>query len=457
MNGREPQPVRTSAHEMRRAWKFANRRVVERRGASLAAILCGIFYLLFAAPLAAQSKNSCLDCHSKLEGEMRVTAESTQGDIHAQKGITCTNCHGGDAASEDQEKSMSPAAGFRGRLEKKQIPELCAACHSDAAYMRGFNPSLRTDQLSEYRTSVHGQKFAKGDMKVAVCTDCHGVHEIETGKDTRSKVYPLNVGKTCSTCHANADYMKEYGISTTQFADYSASVHAEALLVRGDLSAPTCSTCHGSHGATPPSTDSVVHVCSTCHVIQGQLFESGPHKAAFESLGLGGCVTCHTNHRIEHPTDAFIGTDTGAVCLNCHMEGDTGYQPANEMHQKLTHLDSEIAKSNAILTRAEESGMEVSEAKLQLDEARDDLTKARVEIHTVDLARVDPDIQAGLQVTQKTWKAGQAALAEKSYRRKGLLLSVLAILLVLVGLWLKIRDLESDEPGISRPIKEEKK
>ncbi len=388
---------------------------------------------------------------------MRVTAESTQTDVHAQKGITCTNCHGGDASSEDKAKSMSLAAGFRGRLEKKQIPELCASCHSDASYMRGFNPSLRTDQLSEYRSSVHGQKLAKGDTKVAVCTDCHGVHEIETGKDTRSRVYPLNVAKTCSTCHANADYMKEYGIPTTQFADYSASVHAQALMVRGDLSAPTCSTCHGSHGATPPSTDSVAHVCSTCHVIQGQLFESGPHKKAFESLGLGGCVTCHTNHKIEHPTDAFIGTNTGAVCLNCHMEGDTGYQPANEIHQKLTGLDAEIAKSDAILTRAEEAGMEVGEAKLQLDEARDDLTKARVEIHTVDLARVDPDIQAGLQVTQKTWSAGQAALAEKSYRKKGLLLSVLAIFVVLIGLWLKIRDLESGEDENSRVVKEREK
>jgi hypothetical protein len=412
-----------------------------------------VFFVLCMTAFA-QTKNSCLDCHAKLEGAMRVTPESVQSDIHAQKGITCVNCHGGDASSDDKARSMSPGAGYRGKLDRKQIPELCGKCHSDPAYMKGFNPSLRTDQLSEYKTSVHGQKLAKGDTKVAICTDCHGAHEMLSKKDPRSRVYPLNVAKTCAGCHANADYMKEYGISTTQFDDYSASVHYQALAVRGDLSAPTCSTCHGSHGATPPAVSSVANVCSTCHVIQGQLFAEGPHQKAFESLGLRSCVTCHTNHKIEHPTDAMIGTGTGAVCVNCHMEGDTGYDPANQLHQKLTDLDAAITRSDQILTRAEESGMEVGEAKLQLADARDNLTKARVEIHTVTLSRVEPDIQAGMVVAQKTYSAGQAALAERSFRRKGLLFSVGAILMVLIGLWLKIREIESKDESEPKEEKE---
>lgn len=406
------------------------------------------------AAATAQTKNSCLDCHARLEGALRIAPESVQSDIHAQKGITCVTCHGGDASSDDKARSMSPAAGYRGKVDKKQIPDLCGNCHSDAAYMRSFNPSLRTDQLSEYKTSVHGQKLAKGDTEVAVCTDCHGAHEILSNKDPRSRVYPANVAKTCAGCHANADYMKEYGISTTQFADYSDSVHYQALVVRGDLSAPTCSTCHGGHGATPPAVSSVANVCSTCHVIQGQLFAEGPHQKAFESLGLRSCVTCHTNHKIQHPTDAMIGTAEGAVCVNCHMEGDTGYDPSNQLHQKLTDLDAAIRRSDQILTRADQSGMEVGEAKLQLAEARDDLTKARVEIHTVTLARVEPDIQAGMAVAEDTYASGRAALAERSFRRKGLLLSVGTILIAMIGLWLKIREIESDEESGSTEERE---
>ena len=121
--------------------------------------------------------------------------------------------------------------------------------------MRQFNPSLRTDQLGQYHTSVHGKRLAAGDTKVAVCTDCHSVHDLRAPSDPRSTVNPVNVANTCARCHSDAGYMKGYSIPTDQFAKYSTSVHHEALAVRGDLSAPTCTTCHGNHGAAPPGVD----------------------------------------------------------------------------------------------------------------------------------------------------------------------------------------------------------
>jgi len=41
-------------------------------------------------------------------------------------------------------------------------------------------------------------------------------------------------------------------IPTNQFAEYRTSVHWEAMSKRGDLSAPSCASCHGNHGAKPP-------------------------------------------------------------------------------------------------------------------------------------------------------------------------------------------------------------
>lgn len=410
---------------------------------SLVLLLFGV--LISPSGTDAQTKNSCLDCHSQLDPPLQVSVADYTDSIHAQKGITCVTCHGGDSSSDDPTSAMSKAAGFRGEPERKLIPEFCSKCHSDAAYMRGFNPSLRTDQYSQYRTSVHGKLHAKGDAKTAVCIDCHGVHDIRPPSDQRSPVHPLNVAQTCSHCHANAEYMKSYGIPTNQFADYSASVHHDALAVRGDLSAPTCSTCHGSHGAAPPGVNSVARVCSTCHVFQAQLFDSGPHKDVFGAMDLPACVTCHSNHRVQHPTDALIGTAKGSICLNCHVEGDGGYVAAAAMHDDLVKLDSATARSDDILGRAERSGMEVGEAKLAEAEARDDLTKARVEIHSVEAATVDSDINAGLKVAASTYQAGQNALAELRYRRKGLLVSVVIIVFVLIGLFLMIRNLESKD------------
>lgn len=396
-----------------------------------------------AGTVSAQVQNTCLDCHGALDPPLQVTDQQFSSDIHSQKGLTCASCHGGDPAKADLD-AMSKAAGFRGKIQRSQIPELCGRCHADATFMRKYNPSLRTDQLGQYKTSMHGKLLAKGDTKVAVCIDCHGVHGLRPASDTRSKVHPLNIAETCSRCHADAPYMKGYAIPTDQFAQYSTSVHHDALAVRGDLSAPTCTTCHGNHGAAPPGVDSVQNVCSKCHVFQDQMYEKSSHKAAFQSAGLPGCVVCHGNHGISHPTDAKLGTGPQAVCMQCHSPGDSCDQARAEMLSGLTRLDDAIKNAHNILGVAESSGMEVSQARLDEDQARDSLTKARVTVHSFRKDLVDQDIREGLQLAAKNLQAGKDALAERDYRRKGLGFALIFILITVLGLSLYIRQIERD-------------
>jgi Cytochrome c3 len=400
-------------------------------------------FLALAASASAQTKNSCLDCHSLLPEPLGVSQEKFSQDIHAQRGLTCASCHGGDPTSDDPNQAMSHKARWRGKIDRKQIPQLCGSCHSDPAYIRQFNPTLRTDQLDQYETSVHGKRLAAGDTKVAVCTDCHSVHDLRAPTDPRSTVNPVNVANTCARCHADPNYMKRYPIPTDQLAKYSASVHHEALAVRGDLSAPTCSTCHGNHGAAPPGVDRVENVCSTCHVFQAQMFEKSSHKEAFQAASLPGCVVCHSNHGIEHPTEAKLGTGPEAVCMECHTPGDACDQARAALFSELTGLDEAIKRADQALDVAEASGMEVSEARLAQNQARDSLTKARVTIHSFRIDLVDQDIQAGLGVAAKDQQAGQQAMAERNYRRAGLGLSLIAIAMVLLGLRLYIKKIES--------------
>jgi hypothetical protein len=401
-------------------------------------------FMVFSASLSqGQTKNSCLDCHSKLPDLLGVTTERFSQDIHAQKGLTCVSCHGGDPTSDDPNAAMSRKAGWKGNIARTQVPQLCGSCHSDPAYMRQYNPSLRTDQLGQYRTSVHGKRLAAGDTNVAVCTDCHSIHDIRLPSDPRAPVNPVNVANTCARCHADASHMSAYKIPTNQFSEYSKSVHHDALVVRGDFSAPTCTTCHGNHGATPPGVASVANVCSTCHVFQAQLFDSSPHKGAFAAAGLPGCVTCHSNHDIAHPTDDFIGTGDKAVCTQCHTEGDAGFVVAGKMKKRLVQLASSISSADQILGRAERSGMEVSQAKLDLAQANDALTKARVTVHSFDEAKLEADIKPGLETAAKDSDAGKRALTERDYRRVGLGVSLVAIALMMIALRLYIRRIES--------------
>ncbi|HEX8765650.1 MAG TPA: cytochrome c3 family protein [Candidatus Acidoferrum sp.] len=398
--------------------------------------------LLFSGRAFAQEQNTCLVCHGALDPPLQVTEQQFTSDIHAQKGLTCASCHGGDPTKADMD-AMSKAAKFRGKIERKDVPELCGRCHSDGAFMRNYNPSLRTDQLAQYKTSVHGKLLANGDTKVADCIDCHGVHGLRTASDTRSKVHPLNIAQTCSRCHADANYMKGYGIPTDQFAKYDTSVHHHALAVRGDLSAPTCATCHGNHGAAPPGVDTVQNVCSRCHVFQDQMFEKSTHKVAFQSAGLPGCVVCHSNHGIVHPTDAKLDAGPEAVCMQCHKPGDICDQQRAAMLSGLQKLDDAVEAAEKVLVAAESSGMEVSQARLDQDQARDALTKARVTIHSFKPELVEQHVQEGVKIAAKNLQAGQAALAERDYRRKGLGFALVFILITVLGLFLYIRQIES--------------
>lgn len=393
--------------------------------------------LLVSTLASAQTKNVCLDCHSKLEGSLKVTAE--QADVHGHKGMSCETCHGGNA--EDEARAKAAGSGFRGHISREQIPELCGSCHADVNYMKRFNPSLRTDQLAQYHTSVHGIQFAKGDAHVAICTDCHGVHDIRPASDPRSPVHPPNVAKTCQRCHSDAALMKTYRIAATQFADYTDSVHHEAMVQRGDLSAPTCSTCHGSHGAVPPGAGSVANVCSTCHVMQAQFFDESPHKAVFAE----GCATCHTSHRIKHPDDNFVGLAAGSACGECHTAEDESGKVAAAIHDRLQKFEAQVGDAKKLLMRAETSGMDVADAQVLLAQANDSLTKARVRVHTTRLAKVNAELDAGSKPAVAALSAGEAAMKERSFRRRVILVPGLAILAVVFALGFYIRELERSE------------
>jgi len=56
---------------------------------------------------------------------------------------------------------------------------------------------------------------------------------------------------------------------------------------------------------------------------------------------------------------------------------------------------------------------------------------------------VDQDIQAGMKIAAKDLQAGKQAMVERNHRRAGLGISLIAIGMVLAGLWLYIKKIES--------------
>ena len=403
------------------------------------AIILALFTLA-----TAQKKSSCIECHSKLEDtRLSAPAKLFDNDIHHARGLSCNDCHGGDPNADTKEGAKDPRKGYLGKPKTLDIPAYCGKCHSDANLMKRFNPSLRVDQEREYYTSVHGKLLKAGEQRVATCISCHSVHGIRAITDPLSSVYPSNVAETCSKCHASADYMRGFGIPNDQFDKYKKSVHAKALYEKQDLSAPTCNDCHGNHGATPPGIASVANVCGTCHGRQAELFQVSPHKAAFDQRQFGECIKCHSNHFIAKPGDEMIGTGDKSICITCHTAGDKGFIAAGAMRSRLDELIGSVDKSTEILNRAERAGMEVSRPKFEMKEATDALTHARVLIHSSSTAEVDKVVAPGLAASAKGYQAGLGALAERSFRRKGLAVSLVFILFLAALVYLKVRQIES--------------
>lgn len=311
--------------------------------------------------------------------------------------------------------------------------------------MRKFDPQVRVDQMAQYLTSAHGRGNSKGETRVAVCADCHRAHGVVRVRDARSPVAPLNVAKTCSQCHADPARMQPFGHDAAVLADWSSSVHADALLKRGDTSAPTCNTCHGSHGATPPGVTEVAGVCAQCHVREAQNFTAGPKKAIFDAMGQAECLVCHGNHAIKPPTHAMIGITEPAVCAQCHDAGSNGAATIRTFREGLEGLTTTMTAAEAIVARAEHAGMLVEDAHVALQEAREQFIQSRVAMHTFTEEPFQKVAATGLDAARRAERAGFAALDELQVRRRGLGVATLLIVGFLITLWIKIRRLPVPE------------
>ncbi len=134
--------------------------------------------LLAVGEVAAQpsEKTVCLACHGSQTGRGGRPVAPWQKSIHAQNGISCNHCHGGDPT--DSVNAMSPARGFLGVPAERAIPGFCGRCHV----------GIRDDYLN----SAHGRALGRGGP---TCVTCHGSH------DVRKVTLDIINEQRCGSCH----------------------------------------------------------------------------------------------------------------------------------------------------------------------------------------------------------------------------------------------------------------
>jgi len=386
----------------------------------------------------ATGVNTCVDCHSTLGGKHAEITAQWQRSIHAERDVSCADCHGGDPSASTVDEAMSPQAGYIGVPAKADIPALCASCHSNVSLMRQYD--LPTDQYAKYKESIHGIRLAEGDLNVTTCFDCHGGHQILKANDPASTVYPSNVPALCAGCHSDKDLMAPYGIPTNQYDLYRQSVHGHALLDNQDFRAPNCATCHGTHGAAPPGFQEVANVCGSCHGATQDYYLKSPHADAGESGPK--CVTCHGRYDVSKPSEALYQGADPRHCGSCHAPDSPPGQVAQSLYDAITAAAGAQEQAEAAIQTARGVGMLVAPLEGRLREANTDLITARAAQHTLDIAMVREQADNARTIADEVKAGADAAVAESVFRRQAMVVAVAVIGLTIVALYLLKRELD---------------
>jgi predicted CXXCH cytochrome family protein len=264
----------------------------------------------------------CLACHSdpSLEHEfpsgellsLFVDEDVFQASVHGEQMFACIACH-----TEISGYPHPVNTAWDRRDYQIERYRQCRRCHPQ--------------QYELTLDSMHAQELAGGNREAALCTDCHGSHDVTSPYMPRHKI-----SVTCSKCHSEV------------FEEYKESVHGAALLEESNPDVPTCIDCHGVHNIQSPNTASFraasPQMCAGCHADERlmaqygishhvfdsyvadfhgttlQLFEPDPDTPPRQAV----CFDCHGVHDIQWTDDAETGIGIKenllVVCQECHPD-----------------------------------------------------------------------------------------------------------------------------------------
>jgi len=151
-------------------------------------------------PVAAAA---CIVCHETEFAEYRDSIHGRTAREGNEDAPGCTDCHGHHYIKdvENLESTVYPS----------NVPATCAHCHADSTVMAKHD--IDRNVYETYDESFHGVRARLGSLRVAVCTSCHGVHDILAPSDPRSKLHPDQRTAACRECHDDAS--DEFAISFT--------------------------------------------------------------------------------------------------------------------------------------------------------------------------------------------------------------------------------------------------
>lgn len=266
------------------------------------------------------SNDLCLKCHETpatfaelSSGEILnlfVDGQVYNASVHGAQGTACVQCHTDISGYPHPEIDAETQREFI-----VQQNQSCGDCHAD--------------DFHSTQDSVHQVARDAGNLNAAVCSDCHGAHDV-----TAATIPWSDIPQLCGECHSQI------------FELYKTSVHGGDLLEEGNPDTPTCTDCHGVHKIGGPSQEGF-HlysplICANCHTdetltkkygLNPNVYETyisdfhGTTVTLFEKIAPDQqtnkpvCIDCHGVHdirRTDDPQSTVIRANLLDTCQRCH-------------------------------------------------------------------------------------------------------------------------------------------
>jgi len=338
-----------------------------RRGAYRWFVALAAACLLAAAPSPAAEKatdapEGCLGCHGQKglfftfqNGEkLGVFVDAAKFQESQHRTLPCTACH-----SEFSEQDH-PQRVFKNREHyASSSSTVCRRCHPDeqlrkspvhAALLSGGKRSPVCTSCHNPHTIASVTKGAKFVSENELCMRCHkqaltatlrNGARIPLTVDTRILDGSVHAKLACFDCHfgfsssqhpkRNFSSPRDFSIAQAEacrrchFDKYTKnleSIHYE-ILSSGNLNAPVCTDCHGSHAVMQARADKLTSSkrCGKCHQEIFATYTSSVHGTALlqeSNTDVPICADCHTAHTILEAHSRNYLEKVPEICGKCH-------------------------------------------------------------------------------------------------------------------------------------------
>jgi cytochrome b subunit of formate dehydrogenase len=172
----------------------------------------------------ARANASCNDCHNVHSFNVPPRGTPERTEWHLGISDLCGSCH------KDQLKTWGRSAHGREIKQKRNVKSAdCADCHTAHNVASSSSNTAKLaitvncgncheDAYDSYRATYHGKVSTLGFVYTAKCFNCHGSHEIEPSKNTKSMMHVDNRLETCQECHSGK---KDVPLATAGFVSFS--------------------------------------------------------------------------------------------------------------------------------------------------------------------------------------------------------------------------------------------